>query len=135
MTCQHRGAIILDSREDQLVCTMCGLVLEDRPSLSPDLHPAAGPVVQIPVKTRALLVQMAKRLRAPESHLMRAATVAMHAGATCRHPASLAACFVVTGTGTLKEAERVLGIPHRQMSRAVSRLRRQRKLKSCPVVQ
>lgn len=123
MACPH-DAVIEDALEDQYVCTACGLVLRERPSLCTQdrrTEPAT-----LPARTRACLLDMARRLAVPDVHMLRAARLASEAGATCRHPASLAACLVVAGSLSVRSAERVLGIPHRAMTRAVSRLVRRK---------
>jgi len=127
--CGHQS-IATDAVTDTFVCTDCGLVMPERPSLSVDtMGSAHSNRMVLSTRASAYLVHLARVLAVTSRHMMiQAVNLAIETGATVRHPGSLAACLIVASGMSVHGVSKTLGIEHRILSRAVSRIRR-RKLK------
>jgi len=121
--CDHLSTII-DRHHDVYVCTDCALVLDgERPSLS-DPSSTTCTDVRLPPNTRECLTTAANALGLRMDETLRAATLVRNFQYTSRHPASVAACALhcMNDPPTLREAETLLKIDHKTLSRAVSRI-------------
>lgn len=126
--CNHSTTIV-DHLNDAFVCTTCGLVLRDRPSLYVSSAPTRADT-SLPSATRECVSTMGRMLRLTATELYRAAILVRDNEYTARHPAALAACVMHAkdDTPTLREVEQTLQIRHKALSRAVSRLKLKQRL-------
>jgi len=122
-TCPH-NTVATEYRDDMYVCTACGVVMPEKPSLCMDTRP---PVV-LPPKTRDLLVKFAAVLGVSRETLDHASRSACDLNATSRHPATLAACLLESPGVSfgVRDAGGRLGVPFRSLSRAISSYRRRK---------
>ena len=126
MLCTHE-TIATDRITDTYVCTDCGLVMPERPSLS-SACPAPS-TKTLTHRASAYLVNCAHKLHVTARHTFaQAVDLAMTTGATLRHPGSLVACLVVASGVSIPSASKAMGLEARVVSRAVSRIRRRQKL-------
>jgi transcription initiation factor TFIIIB Brf1 subunit/transcription initiation factor TFIIB len=121
--CRHAD-VMTDTAADTYVCRECGLVMRERPSLS--ITETHDPVTSIPKRTVLCLKRYADALSISIRDVSRAMMIVRSSRITARHPASIAACLVLVSGVSIGHAQRTLDIPHKSLSRAVSRLRRQK---------
>lgn len=122
--CTHRH-ITVDVAADVEVCCDCGIVFQERPSLDGSSTMTDSWVVSLPKATRDRVLQFATRLGVSVDQYMHACRCVEGTGVSARHPATLAA-YILESPGVdipVRDAARVLDIPIRFLSRAVSRVR------------
>lgn len=127
--CHHRH-VIIDHITDTEVCSDCGFVFQERPSL--DIDPGTADrrwwCHGLPKATRECLSRFATILGVSANQYMDACRRAIDNNASARHPATLAA-YILESPGvdiSVRDAAHALDIPRRFLSRAVARVRAMR---------